>query len=52
MVICLFAVSDQMELREFHEVMRFVLGWSCDLGYIVRVHGQEFRAIAARSPAI
>jgi hypothetical protein len=42
MVIRLPSVSDRMELSEFHRVIRLVLGWKNDLGYIVRVHGQEF----------
>ncbi len=44
MVIRLLSVSDQMELPELHQVMRLVLGWKSDLGYIVRVHGQEFNS--------
>ncbi len=49
MVIRLLAVSDQLELREFHEVMLLVLGWNCDLGYIVRVHGQEFNSFRRKT---
>src|SRR5271166_6327365 len=41
MVIRLVSVSDQMPLHEFHDVFRTILGWNGDLGYIVRVHGQE-----------
>jgi len=44
MVIRLVSVSDQMELTEFHEVFRAVLGWSHNLDYIFRVHGQEFNS--------
>ncbi len=42
MVIRLVSVSDQLEVAELHEVFRAILGWTGDLGYIVRVHGQEF----------
>src|SRR5580704_6747608 len=41
MVIRVPSVSDQMPLHEFHDVFRPILGWNGDLGYIVRVHGQE-----------
>jgi hypothetical protein len=44
MVIRLVSVSDQMPLHEFHDVFRTILGWNSDLGYIVRVHGQELIA--------
>jgi hypothetical protein len=43
-VIRLLSVSDQTELPEFHRIMRLVLGWKSDVGYIVRVHGQEFNS--------
>jgi hypothetical protein len=42
MVIRLVSVSDQMPLREFHDVFRTILGWEGDLGYIIRIHGQQF----------
>src|ERR1700732_3803132 len=41
MVIRLVSVSDHMALPEFHDVFRIILGWNGDLGYIIRVHGQE-----------
>lgn len=40
----LVSVSDQMELTEFHEAFRAILGWSGNLDYIFRVHGQEFNS--------
>ena len=49
MVIRLLSISDQMELPEFHQVMLFVLGWKSDLGYIVRVHGQEFNSFRRKT---
>jgi hypothetical protein len=51
MVIRLLSVSDRMELAEFHRVIRLVLGWQSDLGYIVRVHGQEFNSFRRKTPA-
>jgi hypothetical protein len=44
MVIRLVSVSDRMPLHEFHAVFRTILGWNGDLGYIVRVHGQEINS--------
>ena len=44
MVIRLVSVTDQMELTEFHEAFRAILGWSGNLDYILRVHGQEFNS--------
>jgi hypothetical protein len=32
MVIRLVSVSDQMELPEFHDIFRAILGWNGDLG--------------------
>ena len=47
MVIRLVSVSDHMPLPEFHDVFRIILGWNGDLGYIIRVHGQEFNSFLA-----
>src|SRR3954453_18587424 len=44
MVIRLISVSDQVQLPEFHNIFRAILGWTGDLGYIIRVHGQEFNS--------
>ena len=44
MVIRLLSVPDDMNFPEFQEVIRAILGWSGDLGYIIRVHGQEFNS--------
>ena|ERR1017187_2046171 len=49
MVIRLVSVSDQMQLPEFHEIFRAILGWNGDLGYIVRVHGQEFNSFRRKT---
>src|SRR3954469_4713236 len=44
MVIGLISVSDQLQLPEFHYIFRAILGWTGDLGYVIRVHGQEFNS--------
>src|SRR6202140_3324618 len=49
MVIRLVSVSDQMALHEFHDVFRTILGWNGDLGYIVRVHGQEINSFRRKT---
>jgi hypothetical protein len=49
MVIRLVSVPDHMGLAEFHDAMRAILGWSGDLGYIVRVHGQEFNSFRRKT---
>ncbi len=49
MVIRLLSVPDHMDLPEFHRVIRAVLGWDSDLGYIVRVHGQEFNSFRRKT---
>src|SRR5215831_17123661 len=49
MVIRLISVSDQTQLPDFHDVFRAVLGWSGDLGYIIRVHGEEFNSFRRKT---
>jgi hypothetical protein len=49
MVIRLISVSDHMPLPEFHDVFRIILGWNGDLGYIIRVHGQEFNSFRRKT---
>jgi hypothetical protein len=44
MVIRLVSVSDRTDLPGLHDVFHAILGWSGDLGYLVRVHGQEFNS--------
>ena len=51
MVIRLVSVSDHMPLPEFHDVFRMILGWNGDLGYIIRVHGQEFNSFRRKTKA-
>jgi len=49
LVIRLVSVSDQMQLPDFHDVFRTILGWRGDLGYIIRVHGQEFNSFRRKT---
>ena len=49
MVIRLVSISDQMQLHEFHDVFRTILGWNGDLGYIVRVHVQEINSFRRKT---
>jgi hypothetical protein len=49
MVIRLISVSDRLQLPEFHDVFRAILGWSGDLGYIIRIHGQEFNSFRRKT---
>jgi hypothetical protein len=44
-----FAISDGVEITELHEVFLSMLGWQHDLGFIIRVHGQEFNSYQRRS---
>ena len=54
MVIRLVSVSDRTDLPGLHDVFHAILGWSGDLGYLVRVHGQEFNSFrrSTRSKAL
>ena len=54
MVIPLVSVSDRTDLHGLHDVFHAILGWSGDLGYLVRVHGQEFNSFrrSTRSKAL
>src|ERR1700676_1623328 len=49
MVIRLVSVCDHMPLPEFHDVFRIILGGSGDLGYIIRVYGQEFNSFRRKT---
>jgi hypothetical protein len=42
MVIRLVSVSDHLDLPDFHDVFQTLLGWSGDLGYNFRIHGQDY----------
>ena len=43
MVVRLLSVSDDMELPALHDAFQQVLGWSGQLGYAFRIHGQEVK---------
>ncbi len=49
MVIRLISVPDHMGLPEFHRTILAILGWNQDLGYIIRVHGQEFNSFRRKT---
>ena len=49
MVIRLISVSDHMPLPELQDVFCAILGWNGDLGYIIRVHGQEFSSFRRKT---
>ena len=54
MVIRVISVSDRMNMPDFNDIFCAVLGWSSNLGYILRVHGQEFNSFhrVTRSKAL
>src|SRR6516162_1821734 len=43
MVIRVLAVPNSLDLVQFDEVFRAVLGWD-NIGFLFRVHGQEFNS--------
>ena len=49
MVARIMSVSDDTELTDLHDVFQQVLGWSGQLGYSFRIHGQEFNSFRRRS---
>jgi hypothetical protein len=51
MVVRLLSVSDDTELPDLHDAFQQVLGWSGQLGYAFRIHGQEFNSFRRRSRA-
>ena len=48
MVIRVEAMPDYLDLPDFDDVFRAVLGWD-GLGFICRVHGQEFNSFRRRT---
>jgi len=38
-----------MQIPDFHDVFRTILGWRGDLGYILCVHGQEFNSFRRKT---
>ena len=51
MVIRLVSVSDQMDLPDFNDIFCAVLGWRGDMGYVIRVHSQEFNSFRRKTRA-
>jgi hypothetical protein len=49
MVIRLISVSDHRPLPELHDVFHAIFGWNGDLGYIIRVHGEEFNSFRRKT---
>jgi Plasmid pRiA4b ORF-3-like protein len=43
-----FSISDDVEITDLHDVFLSMLGWQQDLGFIIRVHGQEFNSYQRR----
>lgn len=44
-----FSIPDDVEITELHDVFLSMLGWQHDLGFVIRVHGQEFNSYQRRS---
>src|SRR5262245_30456818 len=44
-----FSSSDDVEITDLHDIFLSMLGWQHDLGFIIRVHGQEFNSYRRRS---
>ena len=44
-----FSIPDDIEITDLHDVFLSMLGWQHDLGFIIRVHGQEFNSYQRRS---
>ena len=44
----MISVPDALDLPEFDEVFRAVLGWD-NIGFLFRVHGQEFNSFSRTS---
>ena len=51
MVARLISVSEDTELSDLNDVFQHVMGWSGDLGYSFRIHGQEFNSFRRRTRA-
>ncbi len=49
MVIRVLSVHGGMNLPEFNDVFCAMLGWSGDMGYILRIHGQEFNSFRRKT---
>jgi hypothetical protein len=38
-----------VDLPEFNDIFCAILGWSDDLGYLIRVHGQQFNSFRRKT---
>ena len=45
----LSSVSDPLQCREFPDIFRAILRWDGELGYITRIHGQEFNSFRRKT---
>ena len=54
MVIRVISVSYRLNMPDFNHIFCAVLGWGGNLGYILRVHAQEFSSLrrTTRSKAL
>jgi len=44
-----FSIADDVEITDLHDIFLSMLGWQHDLGFMIRVHGQEFNSYQRRS---
>lgn len=44
-----FPIADDVEITDLHDIFLNMLGWQQDLGFIIRVHGQECNSYRRRS---
>jgi hypothetical protein len=49
MVIRVVSVIDDTEFTELLEIFQHILGWSGNVGYSFRIHGQEFNSFRRRT---
>jgi hypothetical protein len=42
------SIPDDVEITELHDVFLSMLGWQQDLGFIIRIHGQEVNSYQRR----
>src|SRR5215831_16613464 len=44
-----FSIADDVDITDLHDIFLGILVWQQDLGFIIRVHGQEFNSYRRRS---
>ena len=49
MVIRLVAVPDSLDLNDFDDIFHAVLGWDSGIGFLFRIHGQEFNSFRRKT---